>query len=148
MSETCDCLLHAPAWLCLWAHANQKAASQTAGAWWYSALFVLLQDTANQLLQQYVSHLIETEQHMLVPLYACHMRTDMRRAAYAAYFHGLTSSEVTDCEQAYSLAQEHFSRWRQGDIADTELDIIVKQVSVFALVQVALLSLHHPCIFL
>lgn len=91
---------------------------------------VLLQNSINQLLQQYVSHLIRTEQHALVPVYACHMRQDVRHATYASYFHGLTQRDMADCHQAYASAQQTFSQFPRGDIdGNTELDSIVAQVS-------------------
>ena len=90
----------------------------------------MLQETANQLLEQYVTHLIKTGQHALVPLYACHMRHDVRRATYASYFHNLTRSSMEACESAYHLAQERFDQWHKGDIAPNELDIIGEQVSL------------------
>ena len=89
-----------------------------------------LQETANQLLEQYASHLIKTRQHTLVPLYACLMRTDRRRTLYASYLHDLTKHSLEHCWQAYRLAQERFYQWRRGDVeTGIELDKIVEQVS-------------------
>lgn len=89
----------------------------------------MLQETANQLLEQYVLHLIKTEQHELVPLYGCLMRKDMRRKTYASYLHGLTLCTLEQCWQAYDSAQRCFTQWSRGDIEiDTELDEIVEQV--------------------
>ena len=91
---------------------------------------VWLQNTVNQLVQQYTSHLVRTEQHELVPVYACHMRQDVRRATYASYFHGLTQHDMADCHRAYEAAHTCFGQWPRGDInGDTELDSIVEQVS-------------------
>ncbi|KAL0039521.1 hypothetical protein WJX77_000542 [Trebouxia sp. C0004] len=88
-----------------------------------------LQDSVNQLLQQYAMHLIQTEQHELVPIYACHMRQDVRRITYASYFHSLTQRDMVDCRAAYQSAWESFTRWPRGDInGETELDDIVEQV--------------------
>lgn len=89
----------------------------------------MLQETANQLLEQYVLHLIKTEQHELVPLYGCLMRKDMRRKTYASYLHGLTLCPLEQCWQAYDSAQRRFRQWSRGDIEiDTELDQIAEQV--------------------
>ena len=33
----------------------------------------------NALLQLYLVHLIDSGQHALLPLYACHLRADVRR---------------------------------------------------------------------
>ncbi|KAL0028314.1 hypothetical protein WJX79_009606 [Trebouxia sp. C0005] len=88
-----------------------------------------LQDSVNQLLQQYVMHLIQTEQHELVPIYACHMRQNVRRTTYASYFHSLTQRDMADCRAVYQSAWESFTRWPRGDInGETELDDIVEQV--------------------
>ncbi|KAL0045486.1 hypothetical protein WJX82_007971 [Trebouxia sp. C0006] len=88
-----------------------------------------LQDSVNQLLQQYVMHLIQTEQHDLVPIYACHMRQDVRRITYASYFHSLTQRDMAECHAVYRSAWESFTRWPRGDInGETELDDIVEQV--------------------
>ena len=91
---------------------------------------VPMQDSVNQLLQQYVMHLIQTEQHELVPIYACHMRQNVRRTTYASYFHSLTQRDMADCRAVYQSAWESFTRWPRGDInGETELDDIVEQVS-------------------
>lgn len=37
-----------------------------------------VQDSANALLQLYMMHLIDSGQHQLLPVYACHMRADIR----------------------------------------------------------------------
>lgn len=37
------------------------------------------QDSVNALLQLYLVHLIDSGQHALLPLYACHLRADVRR---------------------------------------------------------------------
>ena len=93
---------------------------------------VSVQDSVNQLLQQYVMHLIQTEQHDLVPIYACHMRQDVRRITYASYFHSLTQRDMADCHAVYRSAWESFTRWPRGDInGETELDDIVEQVCHF-----------------
>ncbi len=91
---------------------------------------VHVQDSVNQLLQQYAGHLIQTEQHDLVPIYACHMRQDVRRITYASYFQSLTQRDMADCHAVYRSAWESFTRWPRGDISgETELDDIVEQVS-------------------
>lgn len=91
----------------------------------------MLQENANQLLEQYTLYLIKTEQHELVPLYACLMRQDVRRKTYTQYLHDLTQYSVEDCFRAYELAQECFDQWHRGDIEiGTELDKIVEQVGV------------------
>ena len=36
------------------------------------------QDSVNALLQLYLVHLIDSGQHALLPLYACHLRADVR----------------------------------------------------------------------
>ncbi len=102
---------------------------------------VRMQDSVNQLLQQYVMHLMQTEQHELVPKYACHMRQDVRRITYASYFHSLTQRDMADCHAAYQSAWESFTRWPRGDInGETELDDIVEQVS-------HLLHIHDTLLF-
>ena len=91
---------------------------------------MLLQDTANQLLQQYVSHLIKTKQHTLVPLYACLLRKDVRRKVYASYLHDLTDLSLEECCHAYGLAQRCCDQWSRGDIeVGVELDQIAEQVA-------------------
>ena len=91
---------------------------------------MLVQDSVNELLQQYVTHLVRTEQHGLIPIYACHMRQNVRRITYASYFHGMTQRDMADCSAAYQLAWESFMQWPRGDInGETELDIIAEQVS-------------------
>ncbi|KAL3133860.1 hypothetical protein ABBQ32_008326 [Trebouxia sp. C0010 RCD-2024] len=90
---------------------------------------LFLQETANQLLERYASHLIKTDQHTLVPLYACLMRIDKRRTLYASYLHDLTMHSLEHCWLAYRLAQDCFDKWRSGDVeTGLELDRIVEQV--------------------
>lgn len=89
----------------------------------------MLQETANQLLEQYTSYLIKTHQHELVPLYACLMRQDVRRKTYIAYLRDLTQYSVQHCLRAYELAQGCFEQWDRGDVeTGTELDKIVGKV--------------------
>ena len=42
----------------------------------------LQQDSVNALLQLYIMHLIDSGQHALIPLYACHLRADVRREVW------------------------------------------------------------------
>lgn len=42
-----------------------------------------LQDSCNALLQLYLMHLIDAGQHALLPVYACHMRADVRHEVRA-----------------------------------------------------------------
>ena len=39
----------------------------------------VLQDSCNVLLQQYLVELMDSGQHSLMPVYACHLRADERR---------------------------------------------------------------------
>ena len=106
-----------------------------------------MQDSVNQLLQQYVMHLIQTEQHELVPIYACHMRQDVRRITYASYFHSLTQRDMADCHAVYRSAWESFRRWPRGDInGETELDDIVEQVSPFLRKYICIHTYIYTCI--
>lgn len=100
-------------------------------------MHVAAQETANQLLERYVLHLIKTEQHTLVPLYACLMRTDKRRTLYASYLHDLTMHSLEHCWRAYRSAQDYFDQWRIGDVeTGIELDRIVEQVGLLGIASV------------
>lgn len=108
-------------------------------------MHLAMQETANQLLERYASHLIKTDQHTLVPLYACLMRIDKRRTLYASYLHDLTMHSLEHCWLAYRLAQDCFDKWRSGDVeTGLELDRIVEQVGLLGMASVKeqLLGIH------
>ena len=105
---------------------------------------MVLQNTVNQLLEQYVLHLIRTDQHTLIPLYACHMRQGARRSTYAAYLHGMTKRSMTECQEVHQLAQHGFEQFPRGDIQGaTEMADIVEKVSCLSLPLMVLLGLVH-----
>jgi hypothetical protein len=45
------------------------------------------QDSVNALLQLYMVHLIDSGQHALLPLYACHLRADVRQEVRRAFLY-------------------------------------------------------------
>ena len=94
------------------------------------AACLVVQNRVNEVLQQYVSHLVQTEQQELVPVYACHMRQDVRRETYSAYFHRLTHRDMAQCWAAFESAQRCFSHFPRGDIdGGREVESICGQVS-------------------
>ncbi|BDA47704.1 Nuclear pore complex protein NUP107 [Coccomyxa sp. Obi] len=92
-----------------------------------------LQDSVNALLQLYLMHLIDSGQHALIPLYACHLRADVRREVYGLFLSLLTASADMDaCVRAFEEGSLWFGAWAEagrGDMPPTEMVHIVEQAA-------------------
>lgn len=77
-------------------------------------------------------HLIDTGQHSLLPLYACHLRANVRHEVYGLLISLLTGAGSMDaCVAAFEEGSNWFAAWAEagnGDVQPTEMAIIVEQV--------------------
>jgi hypothetical protein len=83
-------------------------------------------------------HLIDSGQHSLLPLYACHLRADVRHEVYGLLISLLTGAagspgagSLEACVSAFEEGSNWFAAWAeagQGDVQPNEMAIIVEQV--------------------
>lgn len=90
-----------------------------------SAAYVPLHDRLQRLLQVYSAHLIDSKEYSLVPLYACNMRSGLRRPTILALMErALNCSDVSTCRNLYEKMTDWFQRCNGGDIEESEVALL------------------------
>lgn len=94
-----------------------------------SAAYSQLHDRLQRLVQVYTVHLIDTGAHLLVPLYACHLRAGLRRSTYLLFLEQLLAGgDLEACRSAYLAGAERFKVLENsGDVAEGEMSIIARK---------------------
>jgi len=89
------------------------------------------QGCANELLQLYAVHLLDSGQPALLPPYACHLRAGARADVFALHLRLLNAAAAPDaCLAAFEEASAWFGAWGaagRGDVAPNEMALLVEQ---------------------
>jgi len=94
-----------------------------------AAAYSQLHDRLQRLVQVYTVHLIDTGAHVLVPLYACHLRAGLRRSTYLLFLEQLLAGgDLEACRSAYLAGSERFKALENtGDVAEGEMSLISRK---------------------
>jgi hypothetical protein len=96
-----------------------------------AAAYSQLHDRLQRLVQVYTVHLIDTGAHLLVHLYACHLRAGLRRSTYLLFLEQLLAAgDLEACRSAYLAGTERFKTLENsGDVAEGEMSIIARKAA-------------------